>query len=119
MRTTPKIRIEEYRKSHPSLGWSKPGENWGYFKIPYRNFILTVVSSDGEGWEHVSVSLPNRCPNWEEMSFIKDLFWSEDETVIQYHPRKQDYVNTCKTCLHLWRKIGTDDSELPPKRLIG
>lgn len=34
---------------------------------------------------------------------MKDLFWDEDDLVIQYHPPKKDQVNFCDTCLHLWR----------------
>ena len=119
MRPTPNIRIETYRTFHLHLGNSKLGENWGYFEIPYQSNVLKVVSSDGLGWEHVSVSLHNRCPNWEEMNLIKDLFWTEDETVVQYHPRKKDYVNRYEYCLHLWRRIGSDDGDLPPRNLIG
>lgn len=54
-------------------------------------------------WDHVSVSLPNRCPNWKEMCFIKDLFFYLDETVIQYHPPKSEHINNHPYCLHLWR----------------
>jgi len=28
--------------------------------------------------EHVSVSLEKHCPNWQEMYFVKDLFWDEE-----------------------------------------
>lgn len=70
--------------------------------------VLRIIASDGrdhaaQGWEHVSVSVANRCPNWPEMCFIKDLFWGEEETVIQFHPPKNEYVNHHPTTLHLWR----------------
>ena len=72
----------------------------------------TVIWSWGLGWEHVSVSPKNqsRTPTWDEMCRVKDMFWNEDEAVVQYHPRKSDYVNIRKNCLHLWRPI---DVELP------
>jgi hypothetical protein len=69
---------------------------------------LRIISSgpDSEfGWEHVSISLPHRTPNWTEMCFVKDLFWREDECVVQYHPPKSDYINTHPNCLHLWRPL--------------
>ncbi|WP_456813633.1 MULTISPECIES: DUF7694 domain-containing protein [unclassified Bradyrhizobium] len=44
-------------------------------------------------WEHVAVSTPRRCPNWEEMCFVKDLFWNEEECVMQLHPPHSQYVN--------------------------
>jgi hypothetical protein len=30
----------------------------------------------------LSCSLPNRCPNWREMGFIKDIFWDGEDVVI-------------------------------------
>ena len=66
-----------------------------------------VIASDGMGWEHVSVSTKVRCPKWEEMCIIKDMFWDETDTVIQYHPSKTDYVNNHPFCLHLWRPTKT------------
>lgn len=51
------------------------------------------------------------------MEYIKESFWDEEETVLQFHPKKSEYVfNT--NCLHLWKKIGVDH-ELPPKMLVG
>lgn len=76
-----------------------------------------VIFSWGGGWEHVSVSYPNRCPTWEEMCRVKNMFWNDDECVVQYHPPKSDYVNNHPYCLHLWRKCGKD-FELPPKEFI-
>jgi hypothetical protein len=70
-----------------------------------------------EGWEHVSISTRRRPPNWQEMCFVKDLFWSEDECVIQFHPPRSEYVNNHPHCLHLWRHI--DGHKLPPSILVG
>ncbi len=63
-------------------------------------------------WEHVSVTVSHkkkeasRCPTWEEMCFVKNMFWNEDEVVVQYHPAKSDYVSMHPFCLHLWKPIG-------------
>ena len=64
--------------------------NNGACIIPFESFTLQVIASDGEGWEHVSVSLRNRTPNWREMCFIKNLFWDEEDVVIQYPPAKSE-----------------------------
>lgn len=80
--------------------------------------ILSSGEADGTGWEHVSVSGKNRCPNWIEMCFVKDLFWGEDEVVMQLHPAKQDYVNQHPYCLHLWKPTA-DPIPLPPSILVG
>ena len=122
MRKLPNKRIDQVRRVHPTLGLSAKGENWGYFEVKLPNMgLLRVIASDGqcgEKWEHVSVSLDNRCPTWEEMCIVKDLFWEESETVLQFHPAEEDYVNFHPFCLHLWRKHGVN-AELPPSILIG
>jgi len=88
----------------------------GSYSITYNGVQFYIIASDGLGWEHVSVSSETRCPRWDEMCYIKNLFWDEDQTVIQYHPAKEDYVNYHKNCLHLWRpKI---EFPIPPTCLI-
>jgi len=80
--------------------------------------ILRVIASDGEGWEHVSVSLPHRTPTWKEMDFIKRMFWDDDDCVMQLHPPRGDWVNNHPYCLHLWRPVG-DYIPRPPMWLVG
>ena len=108
----------EYRIRDGELGSDDSFGNNGAFLIPYQSFNLRVIANDGMGWEHVSVSLPNRCPNWREMCFIKDLFWDAEDVVIPYHPKKSKDVNQHETTLHLWRPVGV---EIPttPKKLVG
>ena len=67
---------------------------------------FAVIASCDEGWNHVSVSLPNRTPTWDEMCFIKNLFFEPEELCIQIHPRKSQYVNAHKYCLHIWQPPG-------------
>ena len=120
MRNEPNLRIENYRQNHPTLGGSDPGVNWGYFE----RGVLRIISSgdcngnpESKGWEHVSVSCTNRCPTWEEMCKVKDMFWRDDETVIEFHPRKESYVKAHPYCLHLW-KMAETEYLLPPKELL-
>jgi len=82
------------------------------------NRALTIIFSDGLGWEHVSVSTPGRCPNWVEMCFVKHLFWSVDDVVMQLHPAASEYVNNHPHCLHLWRPQGIA-IPTPPRALVG
>lgn len=110
--------LDNYRVKLGRYG-TKDGDDFGAFKIPFKSFILTVICAPmkASGWEHVSVSLENRCPNWEEMSYVKSLFWNEDQTCVQFFPKKSEYVNNCEHCLHIWRhKSG---HELPPSILVG
>ena len=78
------------------------------------NFIFSIA----DGWEHLSVSTPTRCPTWEEMQFMKEVFWKDNEVCYQLHPAKENYINNHPYCLHIWRKIGTDP-ELPPTWMVG
>ena len=100
--------------------YASPNEygNNGAFTIPFQQRQLDIIASDGEGWEHVSVSLMGRCPNWIEMCFIKDMFWDESDCVVQYHPPKSDYVNHHSYCLHLWRLI-KGEVPRPASMLVG
>lgn len=67
-----------------------------------------VVGFDEGGWEHVSVQLNvNRLPKWSEMCYIKDLFWEDEEAVVQIHPKKSAYINMTEA-LHLWRPVNGD-----------
>lgn len=90
--------------------------------------VLIVIATDGDdgllnsGWEHVSVHGETArgifTPTWSQMCYIKDLFWDEEDCVVQFHPPKSQYVNHHKNCLHLWRKTN-ENWPTPPKILIG
>lgn len=113
---------EKFRVKNGIMGSDSSYGNNGAFVVSSLKLKrkLTCIASDGGGWEHVSVSLNDRCPTWEEMCVIKDMFWSDDDFVIQVHPQKSDYVNNHKFCLHLWRKAGTNDfCEKPESYLVG
>lgn len=101
-------RAERYRKPHPTRLSHKVGDTFGWFEFPTKlgGPVIRMQVSPGYlefEFEHVSVSLAHRCPTWEEMCKVKDLFWDEEDTVVQFHPPKAEYVNLSKTCLHLWR----------------
>lgn len=103
---------------------SRFGSLFGAFYVESpcdKAWMLKIVASGAhkisEGWEHVSISHKERCPNWEEMCFVKDLFWDPEECVIQFHPPKSEYVNYHPYCLHLWKP--PFEVPLPPSILIG
>lgn len=112
---------EQYRIEHPLFAGGD--EENGAFSIRVsKNISVLVIASKGEGWEHVSVSSEYKgkplTPSWDIMCAMKDLFWTDDETVIQYHPCKSDYVNFHPNCLHMWKKIN-EKVELPPTYMVG
>ena len=69
---------------------------------------LRFIFSCGMGWEHLSVSNEFTCPKWDEMCMMKGIFWKEEETCVQYHPARADYVNYHPNCLHIFRPIGIE-----------
>jgi len=81
---------------------------------------MTFVASWGGDREHVSVAPVKRkiLPTWEQMCIVKDVFFKEDEAVIQIHPPRADYVNMLTNCLHLWRPI-SKQLVLPPTFMVG
>lgn len=79
---------------------------------------LNFIFSYQLGWEHLSVSMPNKTPSWEQMCIMKDIFWDEDEACVQFHPKKEDYVNMHSHCLHIWKPI-SESLPLPPSILVG
>lgn len=116
---------EKYRWCpFPDLS-SRPGDPFGAFLVPGRDAcgrILRIIASSGSPglpWEHVSVSVEghSRCPSWEEMCVVKDLFWDEDVCVVQYHPPRKDYVNCHPYTLHLWRPV-EERLPQPPKACV-
>ena len=93
--------------------------NAGAFGVPLkRGQRVFVIASDGLGWEHVSVSRRDRCPTWDDMCQVKDLFWEDDDCVVQFHPPRREYVNNHPYCLHLWRQCGSN-FPLPDPVLVG
>ena len=99
---------EIYRRPH----WADPtdmGDRYnGCFVIPSRRTVIVV--SNGEGWEHVSISMGDRCPTWGEMEEYKRKLWAPEDTVMQLHVPVSEHISCHPYCLHLWRPT---DREIP------
>lgn len=111
---------------------SKDGNNGVFYFAQSNKRDLYIIASDasdwessgltGIKWEHVSVHVHdgkrNLTPRWDEMCHVKDIFWDAEDVVIQFHPKKSEYINNHPNVLHLWRPI---DFELPtpPKQTVG
>ncbi len=106
---------------------SASGDLFGMFIVPKPEGVLQIITTDGDsedgcGWEHVSVTFVTRkgkarIPTWNEMCEVKRMFWSDDETVVQFHPAVEHYVNFHQHVLHLWKRRGAE-FDLPPRQLI-
>lgn len=108
-------------KSTPNLVIEAEAENdgiGGKYYDKYSGKFLNFIFSYQMGWEHLSVSMPNKTPSWEQMCMMKNIFWNEDEACVEYHPKKEDYVNNHKHCLHIW-KPANEVLPLPPSILVG
>lgn len=90
----------------------KQGIRSGYITLPRGQKASVCVGRNEGGMEHVSIQLfVDRLPKWNEMCYIKDLFWKEEEKVVQIHLSKSEYVNFVEA-LHLWRPTNGDFSIL-------
>lgn len=89
------------------------------FHVRLDHRLYDVIASNGGGWDHVSINpyRHSRMPNWNVMCELKDLCFYDDETVIEYHPKKSDYVNVADKCLHLWRPQ-KQEIPVPPKAFV-
>lgn len=82
----------------------------GFVKLTDCGTCTVVFGMNENGWEHVSVRPVKkyRIPSWNDMCQVKDIFWSDEEEVLQLHPKKSEYVNIADNCLHLWKPVGID-----------
>lgn len=130
--------VERGRNLSCSVAKHKAGDPFGNFLFELRGeggkrALAVVVASSAAPehemkWDHVSVHMRYqvqrgrkmvtrmRTPTWGEMCHIKDLFFAPDEEVIQFHPKKEDYVNLYEHILHLWKPQG--DLVLPTPPLV-
>lgn len=112
--------VEKFRdrKSELEIYGENGDSGNGIFWIPRDGYRLAVIITDGGGWDHASVSRDDgQTPSWEDMCEVKRLFFTPEETVVQFHPKESEYVNIHPGCLHLWRKQGTEH-ELPPRIFV-
>lgn len=127
MRSTHTEQIEKARITQGDYGTQPYSGLTGAFVFVRKGCQLRVISNDSDAWkefglpgipwEHVSVTIGGRvkrCPTWEEMEYIKRIFWAEDETVIQLHVPVADHISLHDYCLHLWKPVGVA-IPLPPK----
>lgn len=122
--------IEEIKKTAGMKIKKEGRDGFGgtVFPVYYKNRKVKVVNdidkalhfifSWGCGYEHLSVSTPVKTPTWEQMCFMKDIFWNDDEVCMQLHPKKEDYVDNMKYCLHIWKPI-EKEIPTPPSIMVG
>lgn len=120
MRPLPWILAEPHRIKHP-MAPQDYGDDFGSFVFKRNGVKLCCIVSkacDQYPWDHVSVSTKHRCPNWDEMCFIKEIFFDDEEAVMQFHPPKSEYINCHPYTLHMWRPT-QEEIPKPPSILVG
>jgi len=85
---------------------------------PIDKATMRVVASSSGGWDHVSVSRKNRCPNWTEMEHVKRMFFQDDEAAMQLHVPPSEHISYHPHTLHIWRPQG-GEIPMPPAIFVG
>ena len=122
MRSHPSIQLECARVQYATYE-SPKGAMYGLFHVIGLDILSSGPASprrstkDPMSWEHVSVSRRDRCPTWDEMCFVRGLFWGPEEMAIQYHPAESEHVSIHPFCLHLWAIPGAPFPK-PPKECV-
>lgn len=116
------MELQEYRDlaSEFRLMGGLGGKTEGIFMLPldYGRETLRIIASVGLGWDHISCSLAERCPTWEEMEMVRKFFTAPGEIWVQYGVPESEHINCHPYCLHWWRDLKRP-ARLPPAELIG
>jgi len=51
---------------------------------------------------HISISRPDRYPDWDEIVEVKLHFFGDDKDAMMVIPKTKDYVNISENCFHIW-----------------
>lgn len=86
------MRTKQEIMSNKRIIWDVHSDDAIAGIIILRGWKGSIIVSTGAGWEHVSVCpfKKSYVPSWDDMCLIKDIFWKEDEAVIQIHPPKEN-----------------------------
>jgi hypothetical protein len=121
--------IERQRLSSRYGGIPGSGSNGCFLLLcPVTGCTLRVIVSNGrdwqqagmpgEPWEHVSISKEfGILSTYLERKWVRETFWEDEETVIEFWPPKSKFVNINPGVLHLWRPTETV-IPMPPERCV-
>lgn len=96
------VAIEHPLKQMQLSPKTVPGQAVMHRSTGLRVLESTDTLSDGKRYMHLSCSLPNRYPRWDELLVAKEYFLGDEEEMIQVLPRTSEYVNMHEYCFHLW-----------------
>jgi hypothetical protein len=99
--------------------WDVVNRAWRVKRGVFRNGLIlaSVATYEHQVWYHVSFSLKDKVPTYEQMMFVKEAMFSPSNKVIQVLPARSEHYNLHLDCLHLWTCLEGD--RLPDFRTLG
>ena len=80
-------------------------------KLKLKGFTTVIWTRNEPGindlvpmYNHVSFCCKHS-PTYKEMKTIKEIFFHDEDEVIQFFPRASEYINIKDDCYHLWEPI--------------
>lgn len=75
-----------------------------FYNKPKNLLVICSLDTMGNGniYLHVSLSHPNKIPEWSTIKMVKHLFIGDNRNAFIWLPVKEEYVNFMPYCLHLW-----------------
>lgn len=113
-----KWRITDPKVLRRFAGWAGDHACGAFILQGNGDSILRVIATADDEWDHVSVSLVDRCPTWEEMERVAKVFFKLNEHAMQLHLPESEHINCHPYCLHWWRPWVTA-IPLPPSYMVG
>lgn len=79
--------------------------------------LASVATYEDKLWYHVSFSLKDKIPSYEQTLFVRKACFSGSAKVIQVFPPVEEHYSFHPNCLHLWSCLEKD--LLPDFRSMG
>jgi hypothetical protein len=103
-------RHEFYGLQPVKKDWTDLQRAWRVKKGVFRGgLILASVSTYGDRlWYHVSFSLRDRIPSYEQMMWVRQTIFPSTLKVLQIFPPLDEHYSFHPNCLHLWACLEED-----------
>lgn len=111
--------LEFYGLQPIKKDWTAIGRVYRVKKGVFRSGLIraSVAIYEEQLWYHVSFSLRDRIPSYEQMAWVRGACFSPNLKVLQIFPPIDEHYNFHPNCLHLWACLEGD--HLPDFRTMG
>lgn len=112
-------RFEFYGLQPVKQDWAELQRVYRVKKGVFRGGLIlaSVAIYDDQLWYHVSFSLKDRIPNYEQMAWVRWAIFASNLKVLQIFPPIDEHYSFHPNCLHLWACLEGDC--LPDFRTMG